>query len=76
MNKDGLIYEMTPEMIAKLNGELTEETAELREDAARFDGYKRAFDEARDALAAAERHTDEKPRDILAETADRGDDDA
>lgn len=76
MNKDGLIYQMTEEQRAKLLGDLSEESATLREDAARFDGYKRAFDEARDALAAAERHTDEQPRDVLAETADRGDDDA
>ena len=55
MNKDYEVYKMDDEMLAKLNGELTDESAELREDAARFDGYAKAFEKAKAALDAAER---------------------
>jgi hypothetical protein len=65
MNKDGLIYRMTDEQIEALSKPLPEDEqeAELRDAAARFDGYKRAFREAQDALAGAQRHPDEAVRE-------------
>lgn len=63
MDTHGNIYELTGEQRAKLLGELSEESAQLREDTGRLDGYRRAFREALDALGGAERHPGEKLRE-------------